>query len=120
MINNLEFELENEFILSSADDEFDNNPNEAWIILIADDDDGVHHVTELVFRGFSFGGRPVRFINTYSGDETIEILKKELDIAVVLLDVVMETDDAGLKVIERIRNELNNKMVMIILRTGQP
>ena len=120
MAESLDFELENDFILSSADDEFDNNPNEAWKILIADDDEGVHSVTELVFSSFKFNDKPVQFLNTYSGNETIDVLKREDDIAVILLDVVMETDDAGLQVIERIRNELNNKMMRIILRTGQP
>jgi len=116
----LNFELENEYGFSSADEEFDNNSDEVWKILIADDDKGVHDVTELVFNSFKFDNKPVQFFNTYSGNETIEILKQENDIAVILLDVVMETDDAGLQVIERIRNELNNKMVRIILRTGQP
>jgi phosphoserine phosphatase RsbU/P len=120
LTESLNFELENEYEFSSADDEFDNNQNEAWKILIADDDEGVHSVTELVFSSFQFDKKPVQFINTYSGNETIEVLKKDNDIAVILLDVVMETDDAGLQVIDKIRNELNNKMVRIILRTGQP
>ena len=120
MTESLDFELENEYIFSNADAEFDNNPNEAWKILIADDDEGVHSVTELVFNSFKFNDKPLQFINTYSGEETLEVLKKNTDIAVILLDVVMETDDAGLKVIDKIRNELNNKMIRIILRTGQP
>jgi len=117
---NLKFELENEHEFSSADEEFDNDSGEVWKILIADDDVGVHNVTELVFSSFKFDNKPIKFINTYSGNETIDVLKKEKDIAVILLDVVMETDDAGLEVIERIRNELNNRMIRIILRTGQP
>ena len=120
MTDSLNFELEKNFEFSNVDDEFDNSPQEAWKILIADDDEGVHSVTELVFSSFTFDNKPVEFINTYSGNETIEVLKKEIDIAVILLDVVMETEDAGLQVIDRIRNELNNKMVRIILRTGQP
>lgn len=120
MTNFLKFEMENDYELSNADDEFDNISDESWKILIADDDEGVHNVTELVFNSFTFDNKPVKFLNTYSGNETIEVLKRENDIAVILLDVVMETDDAGLKVVEKIRNELNNKMVRIILRTGQP
>jgi len=120
MTDSLDFKLEDEFELSAADDEFDNTPNDAWIILIADDDEGVHSVTELVFNSFTFNDKPVKFLNTYSGNETIKMLQHEKEIAVILLDVVMETEDAGLKVIDRIRNELNNKMVRIILRTGQP
>jgi len=120
LAENINFELENEYIFSNADEEFDNNPSESWKILVADDDEGVHNVTELVLRSFTFENKPLQFINTYSGNETIEVLKNEPDIAVILLDVVMETDDAGLKVIEKIRNDLHNKMIRIILRTGQP
>ena len=42
------------------------------------------------------------------------------DIAAVLLDVIMETDAAGLDLVEYIRNEIKNETVRIILRTGQP
>ena len=94
--------------------------NENLKILIADDDEGVHSVTELVFSSFKFQEKSIQFLNTYSGKETIEILKKEPDIAIILLDVVMESDYAGLEVVKIIRNELNNKMIRIILRTGQP
>ncbi len=120
MTESLNFELEKDYPISNADDEFDNSPKESWKILIADDDEGVHNVTELVFSAFKFDDKPIQFINTYSGNETIEALKNDSDIAVILLDVVMETDDTGLQVIEKIRNEMNNKMVRIILRTGQP
>lgn len=120
MAENFEYELETEYELSSADDEFDNNVIQPWKILVADDDEGVHSVTELVLRSFTYKDRPLQIINTYSGNETIEVLKNETDVAIILLDVVMETDDAGLKVIDKIRNELGNKMIRIILRTGQP
>ncbi|MBB6481254.1 SpoIIE family protein phosphatase [Spirochaeta isovalerica] len=120
MADSLNFQLEEELEFSSADDEFDMNSSSVWKILIADDDEGVHSVTELVFNSFSFDNRPIQFINTYSGKETLEVLQKEEDIAVILLDVVMETDDAGLRVVEQIRKELKNNMVRIILRTGQP
>src|SRR6188472_1976595 len=40
--------------------------------------------------------------------------------AVVLLDVVMESEGAGLELVEYIRNEIKNETVRIILRTGQP
>lgn len=120
MADDLIFDLEDEYQFSSADHEFDINQEESWKILIADDDEGVHSVTELVFNSFRFDDKPISFINTYSGRETIETLKKNDDIAVVLLDVVMETDDAGLRVVEQIRKELKNYTVRIILRTGQP
>src|SRR6202000_1952084 len=47
-------------------------------------------------------------------------MREHSDIAAVLLDVIMETDAAGLDLVEYIRNELRNETVRIILRTGQP
>ena len=91
-----------------------------WKILIADDEPDVHATTKLVLRDFSFQGRGVEFLDAYSGEEACTILKEQPDIAVVFLDVVMTTDDDGLRAVKRIREELGNTFVRIILRTGQP
>ncbi|BAE49914.1 DUF3369 domain-containing protein [Paramagnetospirillum magneticum] len=91
-----------------------------WIILIVDDDPEVHAITKLALRNFSFGGRPVHFLDAYSGAEAERVLADEPQIALVLLDVVMETEDAGLRLVQYIRNMLRNKRVRIVLRTGQP
>jgi diguanylate cyclase (GGDEF)-like protein/PAS domain S-box-containing protein len=91
-----------------------------WNIAVIDDDQGVHAVTRLVLFDFRFKGRPVRLFNAYSAAEGRELLRQEPSIAVVLLDVVMETDHAGLDLVKVIREELDNSMVRIILRTGQP
>jgi len=93
---------------------------EPWKLLIVDDEVEVHSVTKLALRDFKFQHRGIEFISAYSGQEALEVLDKSDDIAVVLLDVVMETDDAGLKVARHIRDVANNKMLRIILRTGQP
>lgn len=89
-------------------------------ILIADDNTSVHSATILALSSMRFDGYPLEFYHTYSGDETIEFLKKHEDIALLFLDVVMETDDAGLRVVETIRETLDNKKIRIVLRTGQP
>lgn len=91
-----------------------------WIVGIIDDEPAIHDVTKLALRGVSFYGKPVEFISAYSGKEGFEMLANHPEIAVVLLDVVMESDDAGLLLVDRIRNELNNSAVQIVLRTGQP
>jgi len=91
-----------------------------WKILIADDEPEVHTITKTVLSNFEFENSKLEFISTYSGEETIKVLKEQPDIAIVLLDVVMETDDAGLVVAKKIRDELNNHLIRIILRTGQP
>jgi len=91
-----------------------------WKVLIVDDEQEVHNVTKLVLEGFSFADRPVEFISAFSGIQAMEILSAHSDIAVILLDVVMEREDAGLQVARRVREELKNTLVRIVLRTGQP
>lgn len=95
-------------------------PADAWKLLIADDDEEVHALTRLVLSGFSFEGRGVTFLSAYSGRETAEIVREHPDTALILLDVVMERDDAGLQAVRHIREDLDNHFVRIILRTGQP
>lgn len=91
-----------------------------WKILIADDEDEVHAVTRMVLENFVFEGQGVELFGAYSGKETMKILREHPDIAVLLLDVVMEDDTTGLEVVRYIRDELQNNFVRIILRTGQP
>ncbi len=92
----------------------------AWKIIISDDDYEVHAVTHLALGDYSFEGRPLQFLSAYNGRETLELVRNNPDTAVLLLDVVMEEEDTGLKVVEGIRNELGNQFLRIILRTGQP
>ncbi len=91
-----------------------------WRILIVDDEADIHAVTRLVLGGVTFKGRALELLSAHSGAEGYQILANEPDIALVLLDVVMESDDAGLKLAKRIRDELGNSLVRIVLRTGQP
>jgi PAS domain S-box-containing protein len=91
-----------------------------WRILIADDDVDVHVVTKFALSSCNFQGRPLAFLHAYSGAETLAILQAEPDVALVLLDVTMETPDAGLDVIRQLRQDLNNQLIRIVLRTGQP
>ena len=92
----------------------------AWRVLVVDDEPDVHAITRLVLRDTVFENRPVEFINAYSAAEAREILDKDHGIAAAIIDVVMETDDAGLKLAQWIREELKNNLVRIILRTGRP
>jgi response regulator RpfG family c-di-GMP phosphodiesterase len=91
-----------------------------WKLLVVDDEEEVHVVTRLVLDDFEFGGRPLQIISAYSGEEAKKIMATQDDIAVILLDVVMETDHAGLDVVRYIREDLSNGFTRIVLRTGQP
>ncbi|GGW51603.1 DUF3369 domain-containing protein [Alishewanella tabrizica] len=92
----------------------------SWKVLIVDDEPEVHAVTKLALNDFQFQHKRLEFFSAYSGSEARKLLLEHKDLAIVLLDVVMETDDAGLQVAQFIRGELQNQFVRIILRTGQP
>ena len=91
-----------------------------WQALIVDDDEAVHLLTKMVLKDYSFQNKPLRLLHAYSKAEALEVLAKEQDIALILLDVVMETNAAGLECVKEIRENLNNQKVRIVLRTGQP
>ena len=91
-----------------------------WRVLIVDDDVDVHVVTKFSLSNACFQGRRLSFLHAYSGEEAMTVLKSNPDIALVLLDVIMETSDAGLRVARQIRESLHNDLVRIVLRTGQP
>ena len=89
-------------------------------VLIVDDEPTVHDITALVLKNFSYRGFRLHLRSAYSASEAREILAAEGPFALILLDVIMETDDAGLMLARYIREELRDPMVRIILRTGQP
>ncbi len=91
-----------------------------WLILVVDDEQEIHNVTRLVLKSVQFDGRPLQFLNAYSAQEAKDILQQEQDIALAIIDVVMETDDAGLTLVNWIRKELTNDKIRLVLRTGQP
>ncbi|AWK87336.1 DUF3369 domain-containing protein [Azospirillum thermophilum] len=95
-------------------------PVDPWLILIVDDDPAIHATTKMVLRGFTFEGRPAQFLSAGTAAEARRVLEENPAIAVVLLDVVMESDDAGLRLVRFIRSDMANRRVRIILRTGQP
>jgi diguanylate cyclase (GGDEF)-like protein len=91
-----------------------------WRILLADDDDEVHRATVFALRGVKIDGSPLELLHAYSAAEAESMLASHDGIAVAMLDVVMETTDAGLTLVDNIRNRLGLKTLRIVLRTGQP
>jgi diguanylate cyclase (GGDEF)-like protein len=92
----------------------------AWRVLIVDDDADVHSTTTFALGSLAMHGRPLEFLHAYSGAQAEQLLAREPDIAVILLDVVMEQADAGLRLVRHVRDTLRRHDVRIILRTGQP
>lgn len=91
-----------------------------WKIAVIDDDPAVHDGTRFALSDYSLNGQGLEILSAYSAAEGRKLMAEHGDIAAVLLDVIMETDVAGLELVEFIRNEIRNETVRIILRTGQP
>lgn len=91
-----------------------------WKIAVIDDDPAVHDGTRFALSDYSLNGQGLEILSAYSAAEGRKLMAEHADIAAVLLDVIMETDVAGLELVEFIRNEIRNETVRIILRTGQP
>jgi len=109
------------FIDDSDEDEILNNGNgESWKVLIVDDDPEIHSVTQLALSDLVVLGKNLEYIHAYSGRDACQLIEEHDDIVLVLLDVVMETDDAGLNVVKHIRENLYRQDIRIVLRTGQP
>ncbi|OWY37303.1 phosphodiesterase [Xenophilus sp. AP218F] len=91
-----------------------------WKILIVDDEKDVHTATRIALRDISYKERPLELISAYNGAEACQMMQAHPDVALIMLDVVMESEDAGLQVVKRIRDDMQNQIVRIVLRTGQP
>lgn len=94
--------------------------NARWKVLLVDDEPAVHQVSQLILADVQFDDRGVELLCAHSATQAREMLARERDVALVLLDVVMETDDAGLALVQHIREQRRDRLVQIVLRTGQP
>lgn len=118
--------FDDEDLLSFKPEEAPDSDDEAlteqrvWRILIADDEDDVHQATKYALRDIQLLGRNIEFYHAYDSQQALETLKSIEDIAVIVLDVVMETSNAGLDLVPVIRDELGIADTRIILRTGEP
>ena len=117
-------DYENDELIFLEDDgvvEVDTTFQKQWNVLIVDDDEEIHTVTRLALSDLTVSDRSLNFLHAYSAKDAKAILcEMKQDIAIILLDVVMETDDAGFEVVKYIREELKLPEPRIILRTGQP
>src|SRR5690606_156682 len=91
-----------------------------WKVAIIDDESQVHAVTRLVLGNTRIDDIPLEFLSANSAAEGLRLFKDHPDIALAFIDVIMETDEAGLELIHKIRNDLQNHTTRIVLRTGQP
>ncbi|MDO9023733.1 HD domain-containing phosphohydrolase [Zwartia sp.] len=97
------------------------NTHTPWRVLIVDDEPGLHDVTRLICRRMKFKHKPVELLSAHSAAEAMEVLQNNHDIAVALVDVIMENDHAGLDLVRDIRLHFpQHQNMRIILRTGNP
>ena len=94
--------------------------DQGGMVLAEDDEPDVRQLTSINLRDFDFSGRGLHLIEAGSAAEARQQLAEHPDIALALIDVVMETDDAGLQLVEHIRHQLGNRMMRLVIRTGQP
>lgn len=98
----------------------DRSEQRTWKIMIVDDEEEIHQVTKMALYDFTFEERGITFVNAYSGSDAKKLMHEHPDVALILLDVIMESDHAGLDVVKYVRETLKNSFVRIILRTGRP
>ena len=91
-----------------------------WKVLIVDDDAGVIMITEHILKAFTYSGRPVVTYSAQSFGEATVLYDQHPDAAVALIDVIMDTADAGLRLVKHIREECGNDKIQLVLRSGQP
>ena len=112
--------LDDEIVfIDDVEEIIDDSHRRPWKVAIIDDEEQVHEVTRMALKTYQYQGQPLEFLSAYSAAEGRELFKKHNDIAVCLLDVVMETEAAGLELVKDIRAN-NNDFTRIVLRTGQP
>ncbi|GEM_PF-928594 len=94
--------------------------SETWKLLIVDDEQDVHQIVALILKNFKFDGKSLQLLHAMSMAEACEILQSHPDTAIALIDIVMETDDAGLQLIDYIRKQLQYTLMRLTVLTGQP
>ena len=94
--------------------------DQRWKVLLVDDEDDMHAVLHMALRDMEVAGHPLELLDARSADEAKKVLADHPDISLILLDVVMETEMAGLSLVTHVRQEICNRMVQIVLVTGQP
>lgn len=93
--------------------------SDIWEILIVDDEPDVHAATRLSIEDLKFHDKKIKIHSAFSAIEAKKVLAENPNISVGIIDVVMETEDAGLLLVEYIRNEMKNPFIRLIIRTGQ-
>ncbi|MDW3715849.1 MULTISPECIES: EAL domain-containing protein [unclassified Pseudomonas] len=106
--------------LSDDDDTPTRHSGPAWRVLAVDDDVDFQRATAFALGELEVEGGRIELIQAFSLREAAAILAERRDIAVILLDVVMESEDAGLRLVRTLREVIGNTEARIVMLTGEP
>lgn len=106
-------------IIFLPEDEVETESLQTWKVLVVDDEDAVHVITKNAIKDIQVYNRKLEIYSAKSAMKAKEILAEHDDIALAIIDVVMETPTAGLDLVNYIRNDLKNKIIRLVIRTGQ-
>ena len=110
----------NELFEFSAEEDTAGPSQKNWVVLSVEDNQPYQDVLESALQEVSFKGRKIELLRATSAASAATILSKRQDISLILLDIVMETDDAGFYLIDTIRNVIGDELLRIVVLTGQP
>lgn len=107
-------------VVFSDDEPMADSAHPAWRVLTVDDDPDFQRATAFAIREMEILGRHVEVQQAFSNREAAMLLAEQQDFALILLDVVMETEDAGLRLVKTLREVIGNAEIRIVLLTGEP
>ncbi|MGB2740938.1 MAG: EAL domain-containing protein [Cognaticolwellia sp.] len=108
------------FVFSEEEKEIDVNLN-VWKILTVEDDINYQNaLTNSLKELLLENGHQLKILTANSVSQAAAVLSAHPDIALTFIDVVMEEDDSGLRLVDTIREVLGNSDMRIVLLTGQP
>lgn len=108
------------FAADVAEDSFDAPAPTPWKVVVVDDDESVRTITRLALGTLKIDGRPIELMDASSAEEGIALFAAHPDVALGLIDMVMELPDAGLRLIAAVRETQANHRTRLVVRTGQP
>ena len=89
-----------------------------WKVLLADDDPIFHKIGHAKLDGVEFDGHQIETFNSDDYKSSCLFLQENPDTALVVLDIHMDEASTGFKIIDFVRNDLNNSELRILLYTG--
>jgi len=105
----------------AAEEEQADTELKAWKILTVEDDlDYQNALVNSLKELKAKDGYKYELLTANSVPEAALALSMHPDIALIFIDVVMEEDDSGLRLVNTIREVIGNAEMRIVLLTGQP